>query len=370
MPIGNYKIVVDSVPAGHVLVEPTDMVVKDTTNTQHYKVNIPTIIIEVIAVDKTTGKPITRVKVDISTYTGSIIEEGASIRYEKERMPAGQYTLHVVQGPSGYVAPEDVDIDVKSISEMQTFIIEMDHTRIQVVAINKETREEIPSGVVVDIVNKSGVALAQNVPLEYLKEYVPSGDYTVVIKKIPTGYIMPDDPTIKVLQTADLQRFEIELAPVRIAIRPKDANTHKVVKGVTLVLRNTNGKVYGKWVSGKGWKFFDPINPGEYLLEAIKVPKGYEQPEIMPITVESVENMQYFEMPLTKKTSKSCGGPGSSSASSGGPGSSSGSPSAGSPASGPKTGDNTPILGFSLLALMSGLLVVLLMVIRRRRRVR
>ena len=291
------------------------------------------------------------------------------MRYEKEGIKPGKYTIHVVQGPSGYVAPDDVDIDVKNISDMQTFIVELDHTKIQVVAINKETREEIPTGVIVDIVNKSGVALAQNVPLEYYKEYVPSGDYTIVIKKIPSGFIMPDDPTIKVLQIADLQRFEIELAPVRIAIRPIDAESKKIVSGVTMLLRNTNGRIYGKWVSDQGWKFFDPINPGEYLVEVIGLPKGYNQPEKMLITVESKEAMQYFELPLTKKTKKSGNG-GGCAKQGGGSSTGSGTPSAGGPASGPKTGDNTPILAFSLLALASGLAVILLLFLKKKRRVK
>ena len=172
--------------------------------------------------------------------------------------------------------------------------------------------------------------------------------------------------SIYVRQTSELQVFKLPLATVKASFRPVDAQTHNVVKGVKMVLRGPNGSIYAKWTSKNGWKIFRPIAPGSYMLEATKVPKGYETPDEMHITIENISDMQYFELELTKKGSsgKNCG--------SGSPGSGSGvgSSSVGSGAKGvssPQTGDDLNLM-LLYIAIAMEMLIALAYVISRRKK--
>ena len=350
IPAGKYKIVFDSVPNGYISPIEVEMVVKDTPEKQHFRVDIPMTMIEIIAIDKDTRRPLNKVKVDITTEDGTMIYETVPLPYVQEKVKQGKYTIHVVQGPSGYVPPDDVDIEVKNISDLQKFVIEMDHTKIKIRAIDKNNETPV-DGVKVDIINKNGVIVEHDVPLEFAKEYVASGKYKIVVTKVPYGYITPEDTEIFVRQVAGWQIFDIPMDTVKASIRPVDAQTNKVVKGVKIILRAPDGSVHAKWTSKKGWQVFNPIKPGNYLIEVTKVPKGYNHPAIRQIKIENISDMQYFEIELTKKSGGS-GGRGSSG------GSGIGGGAGGSSVVKPQTGDNLDLnwlyLALGLIAILAG----------------
>ena len=369
IPIGQYKIVIDSVPEGYIKPAPTPISVKDTSKTQYFHVDIPSTKIEIIAVDKYTRAVLTKVKIDLMSEDGNEYQTNLPLTLRKEKVQPGSYVIHVTQGPSGYVAPEDVTIAVLPISELQKYIVELDHTTIDVYAQDKETGQMV-NGVTVDIINKNDVPLAHDVPLEYIQEYVPSGKYKIVPTKVPSGYTWPDDKDIQVRQVSEIQRFKIELGVVRASFRPVDAQTNKVVKGVKLVLRGPSGDVYAAWTSTNGWQVFKPINPGEYLFEATKVPKGYNMPEAEKVKIENISDMQYFELKLTKGAARpSTGGASAAAAAASASISTGGTPSrgGGKPASSPKTGDPFSYI-WIYLVLASGALALMLALILRKRR--
>ena len=361
---------IDSVPTGYIMPKPTPITVRDTSETQYFHVDIPSTRIEIVAVDKYTRAVLTKVKIDLMAEDGNEYQTNLPLTLRKDKVQPGSYVIHVTQGPSGYVAPDDETIAVLPVSELQKFVIELDHTTIDVYAVDKETGQMV-SGVTVDIVNKNDVPIAHDVPLEYIQEYVPSGKYTIIPTNVPSGYNWPENQNIHVRQISDIQRFKIELGIVKASFRPVDAQTNKVVKGVKMVLRGPNGDEYAKWTSKEGWMTFKPINPGEYLLEATKVPGGYNMPEAEKIKIENISDMQYFELKLTKGTkTPSSGGTGAAAAAAAAVITSDGSRTSrggGKPATSPKTGDPFSY-AWIYLALVSGFLTLMLALILRRRR--
>jgi uncharacterized surface anchored protein len=370
IPVGNYKIVVDYAPDGHIGIDPVDMVIKDTMDPQYFELNLPIIAVEIIAVDKETGDVLTKVKADIMTESGLMVAEDQILTYRKDKMEAGNYIAHVVQGPSGYVPEkQDVKFTVEKVKDVQRFYVPLDHTRIDDLAVDAETYAEIPSGVYVDVYNKNEVPIGTSIPLELLDEYVASGKYAITVVRVPDGYVKPETPTtMYVRQTSELQKYEVPIGIVGASFRPVNANTHRVVRNVKLVLRGKDGTIYARWTSGsKGWMQFRPIKPGNYMFEAETVPKKYEMPEKMPVEIKNIADMQYFEIPLTKKVKSTCksgggfGGSGFSGSGGGGAGGSAGSPGkptlTTTPSKPSATGDNWGFSWVYIIVALEGLLV-------------
>ena len=371
IPVGEYKIVVDSVPEGYINPGVIPMNVADTTTLQNFTVNVPYTKIEITAVDKETGKVLSKVKADIMTADGDMYVEDASLALRKDKVAPGDYLIHVTQGPSGYMPPaEDTPFTVKAISDLQKFKVELDYTKINVIAIDQETGAQV-SGVKINMVNKNGASIAYDEPLTYAENHLPSGVYTVTTTKLPNGYITPEAQEFYVKQTSELQTFIIPLYTAKAAIRAVDSATNKPVKGVKLKLYGPDGSVYATWTTTKGWEMFKPITPGTYMLETVKVPKGYQLPATEQIKIDSISDMQYFEVKLAKKTSSGGGYRMGTSASAGagagsGGGGSSASASGKSAIGSPATGDDLN-LTWLYLALAIEMLLAVVLIWRRRK---
>lgn len=155
VPPGEYSIVADSVPDGYVMPEPVPMIVRETTSTQHFDVYIPTILIDVWAVDKITGETVDGVVVNICDRCGEIIYENIPLEFVQEYVPAGDYTIMVVSVPERYILPEDTMITVESIREKQDFVIPLEH--LGSITIKKFDADHKPlAGVSFDLLDASG----------------------------------------------------------------------------------------------------------------------------------------------------------------------------------------------------------------------
>ena len=363
IPVGNYKIIIDSVPEGYLNPGTTTISVADTTDMQYFHVDIPFTAIEIIAINKDTRKIIRKVRADVTDESGVAYLENALLTIRKTKVDPGDYTVSVTQGPTGYLAPEDTDITVRPVSEIQKFYIEFGHTTIRIEAVDEDTGDLV-GGVIVDILNESGVPVATNVPLVFAKEYVSSGNYTVAVKSAPTGYRTPDDTSIFVQQTEDLQVFKIPIGTVKASVRAISEATNKPVSGVYLTLKDPKGEVYAKWTTEQNWKLFKPITPGSYMLEAVKVPSQYGQPKAKQLKIENISDMQYFEIDLPEKTKETAskGNAGSTggtvgAANAGAAGASGAAGSAAGGVSRPQTGDD---LNLNVLITAACLIVILL----------
>lgn len=123
----DYYIVADSVPAGYVMPAPTKITVIKTRDTQHFDVYVPTILIDVWAIDKITGDKVDGVKATLFDKAGKAVYKDVSLEFIREYAPAGDYTIKVTTVPSRYILPDDTNITVKAIREKQDYIIPLEH---------------------------------------------------------------------------------------------------------------------------------------------------------------------------------------------------------------------------------------------------
>ena len=131
VPAGDYQIKTDSVPAGYVLPKETNITVrKDTEQIQDFDVDIRPTVIKILAVDKQTQKVLDGVKADVLDENGTLVWKNLTLRALKEKVVPAWYTIQVKKVPKGYQKPENKKIQVKAVTSVQKFKIELKKKKV------------------------------------------------------------------------------------------------------------------------------------------------------------------------------------------------------------------------------------------------
>ena len=297
VPAGEYVIVVDSVSEGCVKPDPTPITVEDTPELQHFDVKVPTINVDVIAVDSNTNEPLNGVVVTIYDEDKKPVYEHVDLEFIKDKVPAGNYTVEVEDVPEGYVTPPPFDMVVEEKPETQNFVIPIDPTTVVINAVDSKNNNPVED-VVVTVYDKDGNPVREHVPLEYATTKLEPGDYTIHVDSVPDGYVKPtEDTPITVKDTSEKQVFTIPIDPIDIYIKAIDKVTGEEM------IKNVYVTVYDK----DGHKLFnnvpldyaqEHVKPGEYTIHVNEVPEGYIIPDDMHITVKQQKGTQTFIVPV------------------------------------------------------------------------
>jgi uncharacterized surface anchored protein len=196
-----------------------------------------------------------------------------------EGLPAGQYRIVTDSVPAGYVVPSFTSITVKKQAERQHYDIYVPTIMIDIIAIDAITEEPLP-GITATVYDKAGKPVYQNVTLEFIREYVPAGDYTVKINHVPDRYAYPADTPIRVKAIRDVQKFVIPIEHLgSITVTKYDSDGKTPLKGVTFALSDSSGKtIMTKTTDAKGQVVFiadDKLVAGDYVVTETKTVPGH-----------------------------------------------------------------------------------------------
>jgi uncharacterized surface anchored protein len=315
--VGSYVIVIDSVPEGFVKPKPVKIQVKDIKDLQHFDVKVPTVNVDVTAVDHTTGDPLDGVVVTVYDEDKQPVYEHVDLKFVKDKVPVGFYYIQVEHVPDGYVIPPLFDMIVNETSETQYFVIPIDQTNIVINAADSKNNKPVED-VNVTVYDENGNPVRENVPLEYATTGITPGTYIIHVNSVPEGYLMPtEDTTIVIENKTEKQVFTIPIDPIDIFIKAIDKDTGE----------DMNNNVYVTIYDKQGMVVFnnvplsyaeDHAQPGEYTIRVDEVPEGYVIPDAITMNVQKVRGTQTFIVPvghiktayevLDKKTGKEISG--------------------------------------------------------------
>ena len=166
--------------------------------------------VEVTKSDLTTGEELPGAKLQVVDESGKIVDEWVS---EKEphvikELAAGKtYTLVETKPADGYVTAERVEFTIEDTVEIQKVKMEDDVTKVEISKTDITGKKELP-GAKLTILNSEGKVVESWVSSDkpHYIEKLPIGTYTLREEQAPDGYLVAEDITFEVKDTAEIQK--------------------------------------------------------------------------------------------------------------------------------------------------------------------
>ncbi len=311
LPVGDYTIKVTEVPEGYTKPDNQTATVKKNETTQViFELEKGKGALNVLIRDKDTKEPIPDAKVQILDETGKVILETKTNkdgRVEKNELPAGNYTIKVIEVPDGYSKPADTVAPVK-VGKRTNVIFELEKGRgnLEVTIRDKDTKKPIP-GAVVQIADKNGTlitTLTTDSNGQIKKENLPVGDYIIRVQEVPEGYKIPDNEkaTVKKNETAKVL-IELEKGVGALEVIVRDKDTKEPIPGAKVQILDESGKVIQETTTDSNGRVQkDKLPTGKYTIKVTEVPDGYKAPNDQDVTIKrSVKTTVIFELEKVKK---------------------------------------------------------------------
>lgn len=311
LPVGDYTIKVTEVPEGYTApADQTAKVEKGKTTEKIFELEKGKGALNVLIRDKDTKEPIPDAKVQILDKDGKVILEAKTNkegRVEQNNLPAGDYTIKVIEVPDGYSKPADTVAPVK-VGKRTNVIFELEKGRgnLEVTIRDKDTKKPIP-GAVVQIADKNGTlitTLTTDSNGQIKKENLPIGDYIIRVQEVPEGYKIPETEkaTVKKNETAKvLIELEKSVGALEVIVRDKD--TKEPIPGAKVVVVDEKGNTILETTTNENGRVEkDKLPVGKYTIKVVEVPDGYKAPNDQDVTIKrSVKTTVIFELEKPKK---------------------------------------------------------------------
>ena len=303
----------------------------------------------------TTGEELEGAHLTVTNSLGEVMDEWVSTTEPhviKELVVGQIYTLTETKPVDGYATAESIDFVIQETAEVQKVDMKDDVTKLEITKSDITNGEPV-IGAELTITDAEGKEVAKWTTTKepYYIEMLPIGTYTLAEVTAPDGYATAETITFEVKDTAEIQKVDMKDAPITVEISKKhivEGENGQELPGAKLEVKDESGNMIESWISGQEPHKMSMLKPGKYTLTEVTAPKGYEVAEnvefevkdtgeIQKVTMYDSPKEETVDLPGKKKTTTTSGGytPG-------------GSTSVVTPPV--KTGDDTPIMLWVLLA--------------------
>lgn len=170
--------------------------------------------VEVTKSDLTTGTELPGAALRVIDEAGNVVDEWVSEKEPhviKELAVGKTYTLVETKPADGYVTAESIDFTIENTDEIQKVEMQDDVTKVEISKTDITGKKELP-GATLTILDSDGNVVetwvSTNEP-HYI-EKLPIGTYTLREEQAPDGYLVAEDITFEVTDTAEIQKVAMK----------------------------------------------------------------------------------------------------------------------------------------------------------------
>lgn len=166
--------------------------------------------VEITKSDLITGEELPGASLKVIDEAGTVVDEWVSEKEPhviKELMVGKTYTLEETKPADGYVTAERVDFTIENTAEVQKVEMKDDVTKVEISKTDMTGKEELP-GATLTILDSDGNVVETWVSTDkaHYIEKLPIGTYTLREEQAPDGYLVAEDITFEVTDTAEIQK--------------------------------------------------------------------------------------------------------------------------------------------------------------------
>ncbi len=317
VPTGKYVLreVMPNIDYGYITAEDMIIEVLDTPDLQEYVMEDDYTKIKIKKVDMDTGEPIPDTVLSLipldeegnpllgETFLTNLTDENGEIT--ADHVGLGKYIIRELTPniEMGYVTAEDLVIEVVESADVQEFVMEDDHTKLEITKTDIATGEPVV-GATLSIIplddegKPMDEAYIQWTTTEepFFIEYIPSGEYILreVVTPFDQGYVTAEDVKFTVEDTGEIQKVNMDDDYTKVEILKIDKDTKEPLAGAKFKLYDKDNKLIDEWTSTEEAHQLMRLPVGTYTLVEEYAPEGYEL--MNPVTFEVLDTgeMQCF----------------------------------------------------------------------------
>ncbi len=193
--------------------------------------NAPTTV-SITKTDLTGSEEIPGCKLKLTDEDGNVIEEWTSTEEAHiiEKLVVGKkYILSETQPADGYVTAENIEFTVENTEEIQKHEMKDDVTKVEISKTDITGSKELP-GAKLTILNEKGEVVESwtSTDKAHYIEKLPIGKYTLREETAPEGYLVAEDISFEVKDTAEIQKVQMKDEEVpKTTEKPQTPDTPK-----------------------------------------------------------------------------------------------------------------------------------------------
>ncbi|MCR5718618.1 MAG: hypothetical protein K6F80_06265 [Oscillospiraceae bacterium] len=327
IPYGEYVVREIKAPNGYVLTEEIFPVsITEDSQTVHFTAKNDSTKLAVSKED-IYGEELPGAEMQLVNEDGEIVDEWTSdgTNHVISEIPAGDYTLHEVAAPDGYVIATDIsftideygvvtvdDVTAEAHTEDGTPLITMvdDTTTTTFSKQDATTGEELP-GATLQVIDADGEIIEEWVSTDepHTIEAVLTAGATYTFREItaPDGYMVAEDVEFTVNEDGIVTEVIMLDESTKVRISKQDATTGAELPGAKLQVIDADGNVIDEWISTTEPHLIEAVLTAgaSYTLKEITAPDGYEIAEEVQFTVKddgSITEVVMKDAPTPKPT--------------------------------------------------------------------
>ena len=281
---GMYTVEELAAPTGYEMDAPSQLVhVKDSEFAHATFTDTPYAGITVNAVDQ-SNQPLAGVVIEIWRQNGELINTWTTDNtgvVQTDKLTSGYYVIKVIKNPDGYIPNvTETTVQIQNGVAVNVRLVFNAGGTLNIYGV--DAAEKGLAGMRVEVTTIDGTRVGTYATDTAGIIRVPgldAGWYVVTVTKAPDGYTLSE-----VNQSQNVEITSDGTAQVRfqfgktygVQIRTSVSQTGAMVPGVEYKVTKLDGSVVGTYTSDKAGLVYVDLEPGWYVIEQTRLPKGYE----------------------------------------------------------------------------------------------
>ena len=291
-------------PKGRAAADDIPFTVDDTSNVQNIKMYDPQTVTYVSKFSVTGQEELAGALLSVTDSHNNVIAEWTSTNRRKViyGLAIGEeYTLTELIPATGYTTAEAVKFKINDDGSTTTVVMRDAPTSVQIEKRDKLTNERI-GGALLQLFNSQDEKLDEWTSSEseahtITGKLIVGQTYRLHEAQAPNGYLLADDVTFTVQDTADTITVRMDDSPTETYLTKTDITGQKEVVGATLSLRTRRGTLLEEWVSDGTPHLIRYLVPGTMYILREEIPAdGYVTAESVRFTVNTDGTPTMVEM--------------------------------------------------------------------------
>jgi LPXTG-motif cell wall-anchored protein len=196
--------------------------------------------VEITKSDLTTGEELPGANLQVTDEDGNVVDawvSGKEAHIIRKLTVGKTYTLTETLPADGYVTAESIDFTIENTAEIQKVEMKDDVTKVEISKTDITGKKEL-AGATLTILDSDGNVVETWVSTgeAHYIERLPIGNYTLREEQAPDGYLVAEDVTFEVKDTAEIQKVVMKDEAIPSSVPKTGDNTNLWIPALLMVL--------------------------------------------------------------------------------------------------------------------------------------